>query len=764
MVTQENFSSIMRKDINKYKIKTRYSPTLASKLIGYIRPLTEALSCDSSCRYLTQLENQLRYIIRYGSIDGKEKVYSTDRKNARPSGWGRLTADKGVSYINITRPVRHYLASPFYSDIDIVNCHPTLITQLQRAFNLESTHIERWNNLRESAYLTMIRLSSKRITRDDCKTLGFTFLYEGDVDASFVDLGLDKTNSELGDLYKLCCDCSKSVLALRESIFSKYPSLWSALPFDPDKGDIRCDVGKFSSLMQHLERHIMLICADIAKHEFQYEIGDYCHDGLLLSNNGAPIEDLTEFFRKAEDAVQASTGFNIQLTEKKMSPKFIEDFLAKCVVSASDSRSYLAVRQQFEKNHLKIANKAIWIKELPNCIIIGTKSWLEIESAEVTYDIMKVNKDGESTLITVPLLSKSSPYWSDPDKRMYDDMCSYPPPIVCPKGMYNTWLPFAADLSTEYTKRPEALEKILNHIKILCNHEEKIYDYIVKWIAQMIQYPGIKTVMPSFTGSPGCGKGLFTDLLKAMLGEERVLVTTTPDRDIFGEFNGSMANAFLVVLNEAEKAKIGSGYNQLKALVTDLPITINLKGGCKYETKFYGRIMQTSNNLDPLPTERSDRRAIIIRCSDEKCGDKEYGKEIATLIKDLDVVRTCFDYFKAVPNMDNFLTIPLPCTEYHQELKESSESIHIQWLRSYVSNDNQSDNIVTVSMSDLCASFSEWCERYRIESKVTPQKLGMILTNNRVPGLTKIQGKWVCYTLNLSLIRQHLGIMDICPI
>jgi hypothetical protein len=41
---------------------------------------------------------------------------------------------------------------------------------------------------------------------------------------------------------------------------------------------------------------------------------------------------------------------------------------------------------------------------------------------------------------------------------------------------------------------------LLNHIKILCNHEEDVYDYFINWIAQMIQYPATKTTMILFQG------------------------------------------------------------------------------------------------------------------------------------------------------------------------------------------------------------------------------------------------------------------------
>ena len=42
---------------------------------------------------------------------------------------GRLWAVGALSLQNVTREIRHTIANDFYIDVDIVNCHPTLIYQ-----------------------------------------------------------------------------------------------------------------------------------------------------------------------------------------------------------------------------------------------------------------------------------------------------------------------------------------------------------------------------------------------------------------------------------------------------------------------------------------------------------------------------------------------------------------------------------------------------------------------------------------------------------
>jgi hypothetical protein len=72
------------------------------------------------------------------------------------------------------------------------------------------------------------------------------------------------------------------------------------------------------------------------------------------------------------------------------------------------------------------------------------------------------------------------------------------------------WRPFDMELYTKpYIENDEALKFILNHIKILYNNEEVVYDYLIKWIAQMIQFPEVKTVVITMISNEGAGKGTF---------------------------------------------------------------------------------------------------------------------------------------------------------------------------------------------------------------------------------------------------------------
>ena len=125
---------------------------------------------------------------------------------------------------------------------------------------------------------------------------------------------------------------------------------------------------------------------------------------------------------------------------------------------------------------------------------------------------------------------------------------------------------------------PSDFQIILNHIKILCNNQEEVSDYIIKWIAQMVQYPAIKTKVPTFISKEGVGKSWLIKLFRVMFGNELVLESSNPSRDVWGDFDGMMMNAFIVNLNEISKKDTLEAEGKLKSLITEPTIHINMKG------------------------------------------------------------------------------------------------------------------------------------------------------------------------------------------
>ena len=63
-------------------------------------------------------------------------------------------------------------------------------------------------------------------------------------------------------------------------------------------------------------------------------------------------------------------------------------------------------------------------------------------------------------------------------------------------------------------------------------------------------------------------------------------------------------------------------------------------------------MIYTSNNDDPVATSKDDRRNVIIRTSDELLNNKIYFDTLYEYLKDINTLRTIYDYLMSIPNMN----------------------------------------------------------------------------------------------------------------
>jgi len=369
----------------------------------------------------------------------------------------------------------------------------------------------------------------------------------------------------------------------------------------------------------------------------------------------------------------------------------------------------------FELTHAKIINREIFIKEEDNIITCMTRKHLVTAYEHLVFEY---NKD--DIRVQGNFISK----WvkNNPIMRCYTDIGIYPNNSKCPKNIYNMWRPFDMELVNDYEEKLDELAVILNHIKILCGNDEVVSDYFIKWIAQMIQYPEVKTICPTLISKEGSGKGTLLLLIEKMIGSSKYFETTDPLRDVWGNFNGRMANKFLVNLNEMSKKDTLECQGKIKGLITDGKLTINNKGMNQYEIQSYHRFIITTNNEDPITTKSDDRRNLVIRTSDELKGNDEYFKKFYKMMDDVNVVKTFYEYLKNIPDMENFREIPIPQTEHQNDMKDMNMDIEERWLRDMVQN-HEKDFVM--SNPESLKKFMDFCNDNGIDYKTNAIKLGM---------------------------------------
>jgi len=219
-----------------------------------------------------------------------------------------------------------------------------------------------------------------------------------------------------------------------------------------------------------------------------------------------------------------------------------------------------------------------------------------------------------------------------------------------------------------------------------------------------------------------------------------------------------MADSFLVNLNELSKKDTLEAEGQIKGLITDPILLINKKGIDQIQIKSYHRFIITTNKEDPIATSKDDRRNLIIRSSDELCGNKAYVKHIYDLLDDEIVVRTCFDYFKSIPDLDKFGLIPIPCTVYQNELKKLDLTPPEQFLIHLCEVNKQN---VEFTAKDIFQMFQDFLIESNIVYEITSLKFGVKLANLNISGLSKSRNnKGNVYKLDIQQLQKHFNINE----
>ena len=254
----------------------------------------------------------------------------------------------------------------------------------------------------------------------------------------------------------------------------------------------------------------------------------------------------------------------------------------------------------------------------------------------------------------------------------------------------------------------------------------------------MIQLPAVKTTCLTFISKQGAGKTFLIKLLRVLLGNSKVFETTSPSRDVWGDFNGRMCNTFLINLNELSKKETVESEGRIKGLITDPFLTINNKGVNQYDIQSYHRFIITTNKMEPLNTSADDRRNLIVRSSDEKCGDKEYFNELHSLLNDADVMKTCYEYFKSIKNMEEFNKQSIPISNHQENLKELSISPIEQWLQHFT-RENFDKKEVEMLGTVACKLFKEWWKTQNEDApySITPQQFGVKINLLNIDGIEK---------------------------
>lgn len=221
-------------------------------------------------------------------------------------GFGRLYAEGSLSLQNFKKEIRHALADDTYTDIDMVNAHPTLIAQYCKKENIECAWLDAYVANRD-AWLKRV-MEFHNFSRNDSKKLILKLCYLGNYDVE---------ESPNQNKLKRLVSLSEELRSIAKQISKLNRDVYNLVIDDDTK------LNKHASVLSLIAQRIEHNCLMEAHNFFKlngFTVGVLCFDGLMVEKNKKIISD--DILIKCSEFVKKKTGYSINFEIKPMDQGF----------------------------------------------------------------------------------------------------------------------------------------------------------------------------------------------------------------------------------------------------------------------------------------------------------------------------------------------------------------------------------------------------------------------------------------------------------
>ena len=365
---------------------------------------------------------------------------------------------------------------------------------------------------------------------------------------------------------------------------------------------------------------------------------------------------------------------------------------------------YKAMKSYFELYHFKLNNPFAYAKIVNSDDIVMRYNKGQFKDY---CDNIEINTGTPFTL----------KWFKDPTIKTYDTMDFIPYGVACPNNVFNLFTGF--DIEKERNKKTNSFNNILETVKLNSGDNDDTYNYLLNYLAHLVQKPAIlPEVSIVVIGEQGTGKSsLWENFGDKLLGKKYALQSSNPD-DIIGRFNMNK-NKLLVVMEETESKNTFTACSQIKTLITQPTLNFENKGKDKFQVRNCGRYIFISNNQTPVKIEQSDRRFMVMECSNRHIQDKVFFGKVNEEWNDPQAVKGFYDFLMKRdisnfnPSRDRIIT------EAYHDMKSVTVPHIARWLEQKYYDYNSklaSKNPTWASLEkkrkagDLYNSYTKWLD------------------------------------------------------
>jgi hypothetical protein len=198
---------------------------------------------------------------------------------------------------------------------------------------------------------------------------------------------------------------------------------------------------------------------------------------------------------------------------------------------------------------------------------------------------------------------------------------------------------------------------------VICNNNVALFDYLVRYLAHMLQRPHEKPgIMIVFLSGQGEGKGTFYKLLSKVWS--RTTLQVSDIGEVIGQFNAALERNYVVCMDEALFAGDKKSLDRLKSLITEPTCRIEQKHQPSRTIDSYHRLFAASNHNHFAHVDKDDRRFLFIRLSSVHKQDQIYFDAVNDALDNNDAIAAMM-YDLVNLDLTGFNVRKRPITEEH---------------------------------------------------------------------------------------------------
>ena len=613
---------------------------------------------------------------------------------------GRLFAENNLGMANWTWTIRNPLAKKNYWDIDVANAHYKIALKYCERYDIEHAKLRDYCENREEILKMVCPDNRDRAKNEFLKTL------YGDKPRDYGFYLKDVEGVITPEGYTYVRGLKAEVALLMQTIWDKHPQ-YHDLKTGKEKKPIKKKENHLASLMslifQTEERRMLMCIKEYFEINNRY-MGVLIHDGGYVEKLKDEIEFPKELLEGGARMIKEFVGYDVKLEIKEIT----HNWKPKKV----DPDSYEYKKVLWEKNNALVGATFVSVHE------DGYVEYMPERQAKLKFANWRIWELDMKTCEykNVPFLDK---YIADPNRVVYDRIDFNPNLAHQPKRIYNLFDGFEVEKMKDKivveskTIMREKIQPLIEHMHYLTGGYE---EYLIKWLAFIIQRPYIKTQVSLLfrdqagllSEGGGTGKNQFFERLCARLIGEKYAYFVDDNAELYNSFNSLFEGKLLVFVEEASGKANHQNSDTLKSKITKKKTNVNKKSVAQYTVNDYCNYVMCTNNSNPIPISKGDRRWAVFDVNPEKRGNQEYFQKLISALEDDEVIQYFYHYLKydVTTYKDAFeLSTNVPDTDAYREIKFMNAPIHLKFLISLL---YKGDMKIEYFSRDLYEQFKLW--------------------------------------------------------